>query len=129
MGLFEQLITMVAGDKMQQFQSVIGWIEKQGGLNGVIDKFNQQGLNDVIASWISENANLPIDVNQLVQVFGNLDIQELAQNVGLDAQETTELVAKYLPKLVDKATPNGVLPEEVDLGSVGMDMLKAKLFG
>ncbi|HBO22381.1 MAG TPA: hypothetical protein DD649_05760 [Providencia sp.] len=129
MGLFEQLITMVAGDKMQQFQSVIGWIEKQGGLNGVIDKFNQQGLNDVIASWISENANLPIDVNQLVQVFGNLDIQELAQNVGLDTQETTELVAKYLPKLVDKATPNGVLPEEVDLGSVGMDMLKAKLFG
>lgn len=129
MGLFEQLITMVAGDKMQQFQSVIEWIEKQGGLNGVIDKFNQQGLNDVIASWISENANLPIDVNQLVQVFGNLDIQELAQNVGLDAQETTELVAKYLPKLVDKATPNGVLPEEVDLGSVGMDMLKAKLFG
>ncbi|MGO2334250.1 YidB family protein [Providencia sp.] len=129
MGLFEQLITMVAGDKMQQFQSVIGWIEKQGGLNGVIDKFNQQGLNDVIASWISENANLPIDVNQLVQVFGNLDIQELAQNVGLDTQETTELVAKYLPKLVDKATPNGVLPEEVNLGSVGMDMLKAKLFG
>lgn len=32
MGLFDQLVTMVAGDKMNQFQSVISWIEKQGGI-------------------------------------------------------------------------------------------------
>lgn len=30
MGLFEQVMGMVAGDKMQQFQSVIDWLENQG---------------------------------------------------------------------------------------------------
>lgn len=129
MGLFDQLITMVAGDKMNQFQSVIEWIDKQGGLAGVADKFNQQGLGDIIQSWIGNSENLPVSVNQLIQVFGNLDIQQLAQKVGFDSQETAELIAKYLPKLVSNATPEGVIPENVDLTAVGMNMLKEKLFG
>ncbi|HCR4095856.1 TPA: DUF937 domain-containing protein [Providencia rettgeri] len=129
MGLFEQVMGMVAGDKMQQFQSVIDWLENQGGLSGVVEKFNEQGLGSVIASWISEGENLPIDNNQLMQVFGNVNIQELAQSVGLDAQSTSDLVAKYLPQLVDNATPNGEIPENLDLASIGMNLLKSKLFG
>ncbi|ELZ5941203.1 YidB family protein [Providencia vermicola] len=129
MGLFDQLITMVAGDKMSQFQSVIEWIDKQGGLAGVADKFNQQGLGEIVQSWIGNGENLPVSVNQLIQVFGNLDIQQLAQQVGFDSQETTELIAKYLPKLVNQATPEGVLPEHIDLSAIGMNMLKEKLFG
>lgn len=129
MGLFEQVMGMVAGDKMQQFQSVIDWLENQGGLSGVVEKFNEQGLGGVIASWISEGENLPIDNNQLMQVFGNVNIQELAQSVGLDAQSTSDLVAKYLPQLVDNAIPNGEIPENLDLASIGMNLLKSKLFG
>ncbi|HDN2511444.1 YidB family protein [Providencia vermicola] len=129
MGLFDQMLGMVAGDKMQQFQSVINWIENQGGLSGVVDKFNEQGLGGIITSWISEGANLPIDGSQLMQVFGNVNLQELAQSVGLDTQSTSDLVAKYLPQLVDSATPNGELPENLDLASIGMNLLKSKLFG
>lgn len=129
MGLFDQLITMVAGDKMSQFQSVIEWIEKQGGLIGVAEKFNQQGLSDLPQSWISDSENLPVTVNQLIQVFGHSEIQQLAQNVGFDSQKTAELIAKYLPRLVNKATPDGVVPESVDLSAVGMDLIKEKLFG
>lgn len=129
MGLFDQMLGMVAGDKMQQFQSVINWIENQGGLSGVVDKFNEQGLGAIITSWISEGANLPIDGSQLMQVFGNVNLQELAQSVGLDTQSTSDLVAKYLPQLVDSATPNGELPENLDLASIGMNLLKSKLFG
>ncbi|MFD1093505.1 YidB family protein [Providencia vermicola] len=129
MGLFDQMLGMVAGDKMQQFQSVINWIENQGGLSGVVNKFNEQGLGGIITSWISEGANLPIDGSQLMQVFGNVNLQELAQSVGLDTQSTSDLVAKYLPQLVDSATPNGELPENLDLASIGMNLLKSKLFG
>ncbi|MEQ4643307.1 MULTISPECIES: YidB family protein [Providencia] len=129
MGLFEQMMGMVAGDKMQQFQSVINWVENQGGLQGVIEKFNEQGLSGVIASWISEGNNLPIDASQLMQVFGNANIQELAQQVGLEPQATSEMIAKYLPQLVDSATPNGEVPENLDLASIGMNLLKSKLFG
>ncbi|WP_369309818.1 YidB family protein [Providencia rettgeri] len=129
MGLLDQMLGMVAGDKMQQFQSVIKWIENQGGLSGVIDKFNEQGLGGIITSWISEGVNLPIDGSQLMQVFGNVNIQELAQSVGLDTQSTSDLIAKYLPQLVDSATPNGEIPENLDLASIGMNLLKSKLFG
>ncbi|MGG4609799.1 YidB family protein [Providencia sp. Me31A] len=129
MGLFEQMMGMVAGDKMQQFQSVIDWVENQGGLTGVVNKFNEQGLGGIIASWISEGENLPINISQLMQVFGNTNIQDLAQKVGLEPQATSEMIAKYLPQLVDSATPNGEVPENIDLASIGMNLLKAKLFG
>ncbi|BBG61115.1 Uncharacterized protein conserved in bacteria [Providencia rustigianii] len=129
MGLFDQMLSLVAGDKMQQFQSVIDWVENQGGLSGVVDKFNQEGLGNIAASWIGEGENLPIDASQLTEVFGNLGIEELAQHVGLDPQQTSDLVAKYLPTLVDGATPDGVLPENIDLASIGMNLLKQKLFG
>ncbi|HGN1706804.1 TPA: YidB family protein [Providencia rettgeri] len=129
MGLFEQMMGMVAGDKMQQFQSVIDWVENQGGLTGVVNKFNEQGLGGIIASWISEGENLPINISQLMQVFGNANIQDLAQKVGLEPQATSEMITKYLPQLVDSATPNGEVPENIDLASIGMNLLKAKLFG
>ncbi|WP_265693156.1 YidB family protein [Providencia rustigianii] len=129
MGLFDQMLSLVAGDKMQQFQSVIDWVENQDGLSGVVDKFNQEGLGNIAASWIGEGENLPIDASQLTEVFGNLGIEELAQHVGLDPQQTSDLVAKYLPTLVDGATPDGVLPENIDLASIGMNLLKQKLFG
>lgn len=129
MGLFEQMVGLVAGDKMQQFQSVINWVENQGGLSGIIEKFNAQGLGGIIASWISDSENLPIAASQLVQIFGNANIQELAQKVGLEPQATSEMIAKYLPQLVDNATPEGEVPENLDLASVGMNLLKSKLFG
>ncbi|ATG15151.1 DUF937 domain-containing protein [Providencia alcalifaciens] len=129
MGLFDQMLSMVAGDKLQQFQSVIDWVEKQGGLAGVVDKFNTEGLGGIVSSWISEGENLPVDASQLMQVFGDSGIQELAQRVGLDPQQATDMVAKYLPTLVDSATPNGELPEHIDLASIGMNLLKQKLFG
>lgn len=64
-----------------------------------------------------------------MQVFGNANIQELAQQVGLEPQATSEMIAKYLPQLVDSATPNGEVPENLDLASIGMNLLKSKLFG
>lgn len=129
MGLFEQIMGAVAGDKMKQFQSVIDWVENQGGLTGMMAKFNEQGLGAIVSSWIGEGENLPVDASQLSQVFGPLNIQELAQNIDLDPQSTTDLIAKYLPRIVDGATPNGEIPEHFDLESIGMSLLKSKLLG
>lgn len=39
------------------------------------------------------------------------------------------MAAQYLPKLIDKVTPDGVVPKDLDLVSAGMDILKAKIFG
>ena len=129
MGLFDQLLTLAAGDKMNQFQSVITWVEDQGNIQGLVEKFNQQGFGTLIQSWISNQENAPISVDQLVQIFSSANIQQLADKVGFDLTETSALIAKYLPKLINKATPDGEIPADVDLATVGMNMLKEKLFG
>lgn len=56
-------------------------------------------------------------------------INELATKINLSASEASEMAAQYLPKLIDKVTPDGVVPKDLDLVSAGMDILKAKIFG
>ena len=38
-------------------------IENSGGLSGLVQKFQDAGLGEQVASWISSNSNLPINEN------------------------------------------------------------------
>ncbi|MEY2344986.1 YidB family protein [Proteus mirabilis] len=79
---------------------------------------------------MSTGSNLPINAEQIVQVFFSSPvINELAAKINMNTAEASDMAAQYLPKLVDKLTPEGVIPKELDLMSAGMDMLKAKIFG
>ena len=44
----------------------------QGGLGGLVEKFNQAGHGDVISSWIGSGENQPVSQGQLQDVLGNL---------------------------------------------------------
>ena len=41
-------------------------------------------------------------------------INELASKINLNATEASEMAAQYLPKLIDKVTPDGVVPKDQD---------------
>lgn len=99
------------------------------GIEGLVKQFNSAGLSELIQSWISTGSNLPINAEQIVQVFSSPVINELAAKINMNTAEASDMAAQYLPKLVDKLTPEGVIPKELDLMSAGMDMLKAKIFG
>jgi uncharacterized protein YidB (DUF937 family) len=81
-----------------------------GGLGGLVDRFNQKGLGDVVGSWVSTGKNLPISADQIQAVLGSSQIQALAARAGIDPQMASAAIAQILPNLVDKATPNGQLP-------------------
>ena len=82
----------------------------QGGLGGLLSQFQQNGLGDVMKSWIGPGQNQPVSPNQLSSALGPQIIQILAQKTGMSEQEITSHLSQILPNVVDKLTPNGRLP-------------------
>jgi len=94
-----------------------------GGLQGLIQSFQDKGLGGVVASWVGTGENLPITADQLTSVLGQNHLQEMAQKVGLPVEGLTEKLSGLLPQVVDQLTPNGKVPEEGSLLAQGMGML------
>jgi uncharacterized protein YidB (DUF937 family) len=80
------------------------------GLGGLVDMFNQKGLGDIVSSWVSTGKNLPVSPEQIQAVLGSSQVQALAAKAGIDPSMASAAIARILPQLVDKATPNGQLP-------------------
>jgi uncharacterized protein YidB (DUF937 family) len=78
-------------------------------LNGLVTALQQGGLDAQVKSWLGNGANVPISEEQLKAVLGNAQVQEFARHLGLPVDQTLALLAKYLPEIVDKASPNGTL--------------------
>ncbi|WP_346556772.1 YidB family protein [Mannheimia haemolytica] len=89
-------------------QLIQNLLASQGGIEGLIAKFQQSGLDDVLRTWISSDEdNAPVSGEQISNVFGQENIQNVAQEAGVDAADASDLLAQFLPKIVDTLTPNG----------------------
>lgn len=88
-----------------------GLLNQVGGVNGLVEKFQQAGLTDKIASWIGTGHNLPISVDQIKAVLGG-HLDQLAQQTGQSPQDVAGGLAQILPGLIDHITPNGEVPNE-----------------
>ena len=89
---------------------VKGFFEKRGGPSGVVADFERNGFGQQAKSWVSTGPNSPITPEQVHRVFGMVDLKALANQFGVPVDKVTELLAKYLPTVIDKATPGGKLP-------------------
>ena len=140
MGLFDSIAGQVAqqataalsgqggagGDKMVQM--VMGLLNNPelGGISGLVSAFQKNGLGEVVASWISNNTNLPISAAQIQSVLGQGPLQDLAAKTGLSTNEVAAKLSEHLPGLVDQLTPEGKLPSG-DMMAQGLGMLKGFL--
>lgn len=134
MGLLDQLGGMLGGGNNDgskgsiDYAALFQWIEQQGGISGLLDKFRQGGLGEIVQSWISTGANLPISAQQVQYVISSAALQQLASKLGTGSQETSNIIAQYLPSVIDKLSPKGEIPQNPDLMSLGMSLLKSKFF-
>lgn len=78
-------------------------------LNGLVAALQKGGLDTQVKSWLGNGSNLPVTEDQLKAVLGNAQVQEFARHLGLPIDQTLSILAKYLPDIVDKASPNGTL--------------------
>ena len=97
-----------------------------GGLGGLVQSFQQKGLGDIISSWIGTGQNSPISADQIKEGLGSERLQNLAAKAGISPEEVTAKLSEHLPNLIDKMTPDGVIPEGGVLAK-GMEFLKSKL--
>ena len=115
---------------LQAATSLLGNDSAHGGLQGLIEKFQQGGLGDVVSSWVGKGENLPISAEQLTSVLGNDTLTGLASKIGVNTNDLAGQLSSVLPGLVDKLTPDGHAPA-TGLGNGGdlMGMLGGLLKG
>lgn len=107
MGLLDGLIGGVVGaGAMKLIEDVI---EKNGGVQGLVANFEQNGLGALAGSWVGTGANQPVSAEQLHQTLGAEKVSALAQQTGMDPQALLAQLAEHLPDAVDKLTPNGTI--------------------
>ena len=108
MGLFDGLLGGIVGAGMVSV--VNNLVEQQGGLQGLISKFQQQGFGDTVSSWVSTGPNKPISPDDVHRALGPDLLQQLAAKSGLSVQELAQKLSTILPQAVDTMTPNGQVP-------------------
>ena len=86
------------------------YIEKQGGLDAVVKRFQDSGFKRQVDSWISTGKNEALSSIEVGQAIGIEKIKKLAEAAGVDVNKARDLLAEYLPIVIDKATPEGKLP-------------------
>jgi uncharacterized protein YidB (DUF937 family) len=84
----------------------------EGGLGGLVQKFEAAGLGGVISSWIGTGENQPVAADPLRGILGSDLVQLLPQ------------IAQHLPRVVDGMTPDGKLPSTGNLLEAGLAFLK-----
>ena len=87
-----------------------GALESMGGLNGIINAFQQSGLGHLADSWVGTGENLPVSADQLSNVLGSDKIGEIASQLGMSQGDAADGLAKILPELINHITPNGQMP-------------------
>jgi uncharacterized protein YidB (DUF937 family) len=112
MGLLDGLLGNLMGGGAQTGQSpllqmALQVIQQNGGLPGIIGKFQQAGYGQQAGSWVGTGQNLPISADQLQQVLGSGAIGQIAQQLGLSHGEAGSGLAQALPQIIDKLTPTG----------------------
>lgn len=93
------------------FQIASKVINDNGGVAGLVQKFQNSGLGEMANSWIGKGENQAVQPEQVQASLGPDQLNQLAAQLGIPASELAGHLAKVIPQVVDKLTPEGQLPE------------------
>ena len=120
MGLLDSILGAVTGKTdgsggAAQLIGVLGGLLAQsGGLQGLANKFAQNGQGNAFQSWVGMGENQPISSDQIQNVLGSEQVNALAAKMGIDPAQASNFLAEHLPKIVDKLTPEGKVDPAAD---------------
>jgi uncharacterized protein YidB (DUF937 family) len=107
----------------------------EGGLDlgALVGGLSQNGLGEIVGSWLGNGDNATISPDQITDLLGADKISEFASSLGLSLDSAKDALADALPQVVDQATAGeGSMLDDM-LAQVGgpkgaMEML-GKMFG
>ncbi|HHD80610.1 MAG TPA: DUF937 domain-containing protein [Campylobacterales bacterium] len=120
------------GDIANALGGLIG--NNEGGLDlgSLVGGLSQNGLGEIVGSWLGSGENAAISPDQVTDLLGSDKISEFASNLGLSVDSAKGALADALPQVVDQATSgeNSMIDDMLaQVGGAGgaMDML-GKMF-
>lgn len=90
------------------------WVQRNGGIGGVLQRFQQKGYGQQASSWMSTGANAPIAPQEVSDVVGMDELSRMSQQLGVPHQEVASGLSEILPQMVDHLTPDGTLRPDAD---------------
>ena len=107
-----------SGEQGKAVELVTQLVRQNGGNVGdLLSKLQQGGLGDALQSWIGTGSNASVDASQIQNALGG-SLADAAAKVGLDASSAGNLLAQYLPNIINAITPNG---NAADANGFGLD--------
>jgi uncharacterized protein YidB (DUF937 family) len=97
-----------------------------GGLGGILEAFQKGGLGHLADSWVGTGENLPVNGDQVSEVFGQDKIAQMANQLGMSHGDVSGGLAKMLPELINHVTPNGQVPQDHNMIQDALGMLFKK---
>ena len=79
-------------------------------LPDVVRQFEEKGMRDQVDSWVRTGPNKPVDRRQIEDAFGQRELEQIARSKGIDQAQLAEVLAQYIPRIIDELTPTGQLP-------------------
>ena len=119
-------------DISNALSKLIGNSEGSLDLAALVGGLSQNGLGEIVGSWLGNGENKSISADQITDLLGSDKISEFASQLGLSDESAKGALADALPQVVDQATSGeGTIMDEM-LAQVGgpqgaMDML-SKMF-
>jgi uncharacterized protein YidB (DUF937 family) len=102
----------VQGGGSQMIQMALQVLQQNGGIEGLLAKFQQAGMGQQAQSWVGTGQNMPISPDVLSQILGQGQLGQIAQQMGMSHEQVAGGLAQALPGVVDHMTPGGEIPEE-----------------
>ena len=109
MGMLDGVLGGIVGAGMVSVVNNI--LEKHGGLQGVVNEFERNGLGSTVKSWVGTGPNKPISSDEVHKALGPDLLQQLAAKSGLSVQDLAQKLSQVLPQAVDRLTPDGTVPK------------------
>jgi len=79
----------------------------RGTLADLADRFTQERLGAIMASWVRHGPNEPIRPDELARVLGAERVRDLATVTGLPEDAFLRQMALHLPRVIDGMTSDG----------------------
>ena len=137
MGLFDEILGSAlggspGGERAKQSSSLVsGLIDlldepETGGIQGLSQRSQGQGLGDIVSSWISTGRNREISPEQVTGLLGARRVEALGQTAGLAGPLAAGAIAALLPVLIDRLTRDGKVPSNVETQQRGREILRGE---
>lgn len=92
-------------------QTALEMFGNHAGLSGLLSSAESHGLGSVVQSWIGNGPNQGIAPQNLEGLLGQDRISQFANRAGIPSGIASVALARILPTVIDKITPNGKLPQ------------------